>query len=236
MVESAETDPQKNLFEMTERVKVIQQAISYSMQFRDSWFIVHISPSSVNPELFSQDLQMLHSLGIHVAAVIAEDSYPEQDSLGVDLRKALNRDDLTAVVLHWEETRSGYGLRRPHKRWQDFSESTSLIVLIRCSSKDSLRAAHTLGVESAASKLLLLEKDWDPDWLPVGGPGSARPSPADVRPHLKSLRKGAPAAAIAVEAVEAGISEAHIVSTIGNPHPILVEIFTDSGIGTWIGH
>jgi hypothetical protein len=236
MVEPVEGDPQANSFEMTERVKVIQQAISYSMQFRDSWFIVHVSPSSVDPERFSQDLQMLRSLGIHVAAVIAEDSYPEQDSIGVDLRRALNRDDLTAVVLHWDETRSGYGLRRPHKRWQDFSENNSLIVLIRCSSKDSLRAAHTLGVESAASKLLLLEKDWDPGWLPVGGPGSVRPSPDQVRPYLKSLTKGVRAAAIAVEAVEAGISEAHLVPTVGNPHPILVEIFTDTGIGTWIGH
>lgn len=228
-------NPTGNVTESVARVQVIQEAIIYSRRFRGSWFVVYVSPSSVDPVPFSQDLQLLRSLGIHVAVVVPEEHYPEPAPLVVDLRKALNRDDLTAVELHWPETRSEDVARQRPRRWQELAESSSLIVLVRCASIDSLRAAHTLAVESCAAKLLLLERDWDPGLLPVGGPGSARPSPDVVRPFLKSLGQGAPTVALAVEAVEAGIEEAHIVPTSGNPHPILVEIFTDAGVGTWIG-
>ena len=225
----------RRVSDLAARVETIQEAITYSRQFRNRWFVVHLSPSSVEAVPFSQDLRLLRSLAIHVAVVIAEDAYPEPESLGVDLRKALNRDEITSVVLHWEETRSDDFPQRRPTRWQEVAESSSLIVLIRCARRNSLRAAQTLAIECSAAKLLLLERNWDPAALPVGGPGSTRPSADEVRPYLRSLSQGEAAAVIAVESVEVGIDEAHIVPTAENPHPILVEIFTDSGIGTWIG-
>jgi hypothetical protein len=226
---------ERRISDLAVRVETIQEAITYSRQFRDRWFVVHVSPSSIEAAPFSQDLRLLRSLAIHVAVVVAEDAYPEPESLGVDLRKALNRDEITAVVLHWEETRSDdFPMRRP-PRWQELAENSSLIVLVRCARRNSLRAAQTLGIECSAAKLLLLEREWDPSALPVGGPGSTRPCADEVRPFLRSLDQGSSALTIAVEAVEAGIDEAHVVPTVDNPHPILVEIFTDSGIGTWIG-
>ncbi len=211
------------------RVRVIQEAITYSRRFGGSWFVVHASESSVDPAAVSQDLLLLRSLGINVAVVVCEPGL----GLAEDLRRALNADDLTAVGLSWEETRSGdIAWRHKQPRWQQIGESGSLIVVVRCAN-DSLRAALELGIECAAAKLLLLEEDWDPARLPVGGPGAPAPSADVVRPYLATL--GSAAAVIAVAAVEAGVSEVHIVPTRGKAHPILLEIFTDAGIGTWIG-
>ena len=215
------------------RVQVIGEAITYSRRFSGSWFVVHASRSSVEPASVSQDLLMLRSLGINVAVVAGESDQQHPGGLAVDLRKALNSDDLTAVELSWEETRPCDVPWRQQRRWQQIGESGSLIVVVRCPADSSLRAALTLGVECCAAKLLLLEEDWDPARLPVGGPGAPAPSADIVRPHLAAL--GSAAAVIAVEAAEAGISEVHILPAREIAHPILLEIFTDSGIGTWIG-
>jgi hypothetical protein len=216
-----------------DRVRVITEAITYSRRFAGSWFVVHASPASIDPFAVSSDMLLLRSLGIHVAAVIPDNGPP--DTMAVDLRKALNRDDLTAVVLHWEETRAQDVARQRPRRWQAVGETAGLIIVVRCAAASSREAALTLAVECGAAKLLLLEPDWDPASLPVGGPGQPAPSADQVRPHLPSLGPGAAAAALAVEAVDAGVSEVHILPTAGNPHPILLEIFTDAGIGTWIG-
>jgi hypothetical protein len=215
------------------RVQVIHEAISYSRRFSGSWFVVHASHESITPGHVSQDLLLLRSLGINVAVVVPETGRLHQDGLAVDLRKALNRDDLTAVGLTWEETRAADVAWRHQRRWQQIGESGSLIVIVQCGNDSSLRDALTLAVECSAAKLLLLDEDWDPARLPVGGPGAPAPSADVVRPYLAEL--GSAAAVIAVEAVEAGISEVHIVPTRGKAHPILLEIFTEAGIGTWIG-
>ncbi|GEM_PF-3902790 len=217
------------------RVRVIQEAITYSRRFSGSWFVVHATPASVDPATISADILLLRSLGIHVAVVVPEQPGADSGSLAVDLRRALNRDDLTAVVLHWEETRAQDVARQHPRRWQQVGESGSLVLVVRCPAASSRAAALTLGVECSAAKLLLLEEDWDPALLPVGGPGQPIPSADEVRPLLAGLGRGAVAAALAVEAVEAGIAEVHIVPTSGNAHPILLEIFTGEGIGTWIG-
>ena len=211
-----------------DRVRVITEAITYSRRFAGSWFVVHASPGSIDPLAVSSDILLLRSLGIHVAVVV--------DDLAVDLRKALNRDDLTAVVLHWEETRAQDVARQRPLRWQEVGESAALVVVLSAP-ESSREAALTLAVECEAAKLLLLEPDWRPADLPVGGPGQPSPSADEVRQHLPGLGTGsaAAAAALAVRAVEAGVSEVHILPTAGNPHPILLEIFTDAGIGTWIG-
>jgi hypothetical protein len=213
-----------------DRVRVITEAITYSRRFAGSWFVVHASPGAVDPLAVSSDILLLRSLGINVAVVVVDD-------LAVDLRKALNRDDLTAVVLHWEETRAQDVFRQRPLRWQAMGESAAVVVVVRCAPESSREAALTLAVECSAAKLLLLEPDWDPAALPVGGPGQPAPTADEVRPYLPGLGPGsaAVAAALAVGAVEAGVSEVHILPTAGNPHPILLEIFTDAGIGTWIG-
>lgn len=211
-----------------DRVRVITEAITYSRRFAGSWFVVHASPGSIDPLSVSSDILLLRSLGIQVVVVVDEEA--------VDLRKALNRDDLTAVVLHWEETRAQDVARQRPRRWQAVGEAAALIVVVRCAAESSREAALTLAVECEAAKLLLLEPDWDPAALPVGGPGQPAPSADEVRPYLAGLgRTSAAVAALAVGAVEAGVSEVHILPTAGNPHPILLEIFTDAGIGTWIG-
>lgn len=212
------------------RVRVIQEAITYSRRFSGSWFVVHAGESSIDPAGVSQDLLLLRSLGINVAVAVGE----PRRGLADELRRALNTHDLTAVGLSWEETRASDVAWRHHQpRWKQVGESGSLIVVVQCTTDSSLRSALVLGVECAAAKLLLLEEGWDPARLPVGGPGAPAPSADVVRPYLATL--GSPAAVIAVEAVEAGISEVHIVPTRGKAHPILLEIFTDAGIGTWIG-
>jgi hypothetical protein len=218
-----------------DRVRVITEAITYSRRFAGTWFVVHASPASIDPFAVSSDLLLLRSLGIHVAAVVPETGYPEQDGLAVDLRKALNRDDLTAVVLHWEETRAQDVARQRPRRWQSVAESSSLILIVRCAAEESREAALTLAGECSAAKMLLLEEDWEPARLPVGGPGQPIPTADEVRPFLATPGPGSVALATAVRAVEAGVSEVHIVPTVGNDHPILLEIFTDAGIGTWIG-
>jgi len=212
-----------------DRVRVITEAITYSRRFAGSWFVVHASPGSIDPPAVSSDILLLRSLGIHLAVVV--------DDLAVDLRKALNRDDLTAVVLHWEETRAHDVARQRPRRWQAVGESAALVVVVSSGPESSREAALTLAVECEAAKLLLLEPDWRPAALPVGGPGQPAPSADEVRAYLPGLGPGsaAAAAALAVRAVEAGVSEVHILPTAGNPHPILLEIFTDAGIGTWIG-
>jgi len=221
----------------TERVRIITEAITYSRRFAGNWFVVHARPGSIDPLAVSSDILMLRSLGIHVAVVVPESAYPELDALAVDLRKALNRDDLTAVVLHWEETRAQDVARQRPRRWQAMGESAAVVVVVRCAEESSREAALTLAVECGAAKLVLLEPDWNPAALPVGGPGQPAPSADEVRPYLPGLGpdSAAAAAALAVGAVEAGVSEVHIVPTEGNPHPILLEIFTEAGIGTWIG-
>lgn len=212
------------------RVRVIAEAVTYSRRFSGNWFVVHAGESSIEPVTVSQDLLLLRSLGINVAVVVGG----QHAGLADDLRKALNTHDLTAVGLSWEETRaSDVAWRNQRPRWQQVGESGSLIVVLHCATDDSLRAALTLGVECAAAKLVLLEADWDPARLPVGGPGAPSPSADAVRPYLATL--GSPAVVIAVEAVEAGVSEVHIVPTRGQAHPVLLEIFTGAGIGTWIG-
>jgi hypothetical protein len=220
-----------------DRVRVITEAITYSRRFAGSWFVVHASPGSIDPMAVSSDILLLRSLGIRVAVVVPEPAYPELDALAVDLRKALNRDDLTAVVLHWEETRAEDVPRQRTRRWQAVGESAALVIVVRCAAESSREAALTLAVECDAAKLLLLEPDWNPAALPVGGPGQPAPSADEVRPYLPGLGSGsaAAAAALAVGAVEAGLSEVHIVPAAGNPNPILLEIFTEAGIGTWIG-
>jgi hypothetical protein len=220
-----------------ERVRLIEAAISYSRLFRGNWFIVHATPSAVEAPSISHDLLLLRSLGIYVAVVVPEPAQAgaDQEKLAVDLRKALNRDDLTAVVLHWEETRGEDFGRQPTRRWQSVAEASDLIPIVKCAPGTSFAAALTLAVECSASKLLLLEPDWDPALLPVGGPGTPMPSALEVRSYLPSLRQGGTAATVAVEAAEAGVSEIHILPTSGNLNPILLEIFTDAGIGTWIG-
>jgi hypothetical protein len=217
-----------------ERVRVIHEAVTYSRRFGGNWFVVHLSPSAATVAA-AADLLLLRSLGIHVAAVIPEREQAHREEAAIELRKALNTDDLAAVVMTWEETRV-QDVAKPHpRRWQQVGESSSLIVLVTCPAESSLRAALTLGVECSAAKLMLLDADWDPAMLPVGGPGAPVPSPEQVRPYLAELGPGCMAVATAVEAVEAGISEVHILPTRGNAHPVLLEIFTQDGIGTWIG-
>ena len=48
------------------RVRVIQEAITYSRRFSGSWFVVHAGESSIEPTSVSQDLLLLRSLGINV--------------------------------------------------------------------------------------------------------------------------------------------------------------------------
>ena len=217
-----------------ERVRVIHEAVTYSRRFGGNWFVVHMSPSAATVAA-AADLLLLRSLGIHVAVVIPEREQAHREEAATELRKALNTDDLAAVVMTWEETRA-QDVAKPHpRRWQQVGESSSLIVLVTCAEESSLRAALTLGVECSAAKLMLLDADWDPAMLPVGGPGAPVPSPEQVRPYLAGLGPGCMAVVTAVEAVEAGIGEVHILPTTGNAHPILLEIFTQDGIGTWIG-
>lgn len=234
---SIEADSPLDDMALRERAQIIQEAIKYSRRFRGSWFIVHILSRDLKPSELSQDLHLLRSLGIHVAIVIGEESYPDAvDVQGIELRKALNQGDIASVVLHWEETRSpGIDEGQQRHRWQEIAEMSSLVLVVRASSGGSLTAALTLAIESSAAKLLLLDRDWDPTQLPVGGPGSARPGPDDVRPYLRSVGTGALLLETIIEAVESGIDEAHIVPTAERAHPILVEIFTDTGIGTWLG-
>ncbi len=223
--------------EVLERAHIIQEAIVYSRRFKGSWFVIHASSADIDPETFSSDLQMLRSLGIYVAVVIAEADYLASEStLGVDLRRALNRDELSAVVLHWDETFTGDADRgRRRSRWQDIGEKSAVVMIIRTAAAESLAAARTLAIDCSAAKLMYLDLDWDPALLPVGGPGTGRPTSDALRPHMASLEHGSTILGNAIDAVDAGIDEAHIVPTRGQSHPVLVEIFTDAGIGTWLG-
>src|SRR5215472_7614902 len=193
-----------------ERVRVIHEAVTFSRRFGGNWFVIHMSPSA--PAVAAAaDLLLLRSLGIHVAVVVAEGENAHPEAPATDLRKALNTDDLAAVVMTWEETRAHDVAKPRQQRWQQVGESSSLIILVTCPAQTSLRVALTLGVECSAAKLMLLDAEWDPAMLPVGGPGAPVPSADQVRPYLAGLGPGCMAVATAVEAAEAGISEVHIL-------------------------
>jgi hypothetical protein len=226
---------QSAVAELAVRAQIIQEAINYSRQFRGRWFVVHVASEVTDVSGFSQDLQLLRSLGMHVAVVCSEGSRSAGARLAEEIRTRINYDDISAVVLGWEETRAGQADRFRGPRWLEIGEAASVMVLVSSPNQEGLRNACTLAVESSAAKLILLERAWDPSLLPVGGPGSPRPTPEMVRPHLGNIGEGAATLAVAVDAVERGVDEAHIVPTSENLHPILVEIFTDEGIGTWLG-
>jgi len=233
------SESQESSVDLARRVRIIQEAITYSRRFRNSWFIVHESGSQMSAATLATDLLMLQSLGIHVAAAIGEaESQLDSESVIVGLRREVNRGGLAGVELHWPEVRgSDAGFRDVGERWRSLGESASMIVLVRCDASESLRVAHQMATQCSAAKVIYLERDWDPSSLKHGGPGSRRPSPSDLRPLLKGLNLGAQAATIAaaIDVVESGVDEAHVVPTRDEDHPILVEIFTDEGIGTWLG-
>jgi acetylglutamate kinase len=115
-------------------------------------------------------------------------------------------------------------------------------------------AAGALAVALGAAKLVMLTDvaglyaDWPPspplaaaDGGPAAGAGAApagevirRLGAADLQTLLPSLSAGMiPKMAACLEAVRGGVPQAHVLD--GRlPHAVLLEIFTDSGIGTMI--
>ena len=103
-------------------------------------------------------------------------------------------------------------------------------------------AAAALAVALGAAKLVVLTdvEGLYPDW-PAGGPASAEPgsvisqlSATELERLLPGLSAGMiPKMEACLRAVRGGVPQAHVLD--GRlPHSLLLEIFTDSGIGTMV--
>jgi acetylglutamate kinase len=99
-------------------------------------------------------------------------------------------------------------------------------------------AAGALAVALQATKLIVLT-DVDglyPDWPPSGDPGDviARLTAAELEKMLPDLSSGmVPKMEACLRAVRGGVPQAHVLD--GRiPHSLLLEIFTDEGIGTMV--
>jgi acetylglutamate kinase len=96
-------------------------------------------------------------------------------------------------------------------------------------------AARAVAQALGAYKLVFLTDT--PGWLAdAGDPQSkiTQATPATVRERLESVSGGMrPKLAACVDAVEHGVGAAHIVDG-REPHSLLLELFTDEGIGTKI--
>jgi hypothetical protein len=223
--------------ELRDRVAVIQEAIRYSAEYRGRWFVIHANAESLAADTFREDLLLLRSLGIHVAVICPRGRIETSTgpSPAKELRAALNLNGLTAVELEWSETRTNEISRRAYPTWLRFGQDLALIVVINSEEASSLSHSVALSVECAAAKTMFLDDRWDPSAIPVGGPGSDRPTPEVVRPLIRTLGDIGRILQAAVDAAEAGVEEVHIVPVAGRSHPVLVEIFTSAGVGTWVG-
>jgi acetylglutamate kinase len=103
-------------------------------------------------------------------------------------------------------------------------------------------AAAALAVALGAAKLVVLTDveglytNWPADGPPASGPGSvvSQLSAAELERLLPSLSAGMiPKMEACLRAVRGGVPQAHVLD--GRlPHSLLLEIFTDSGIGTMV--
>ena len=105
-------------------------------------------------------------------------------------------------------------------------------------------AAGALAVALGAAKLVMLTdvaglyRDWpEPDPDPAGtlpGPVISQLTAAELEAMLPGLSAGMiPKMTACLDAVRGGVPQAHVLD--GRlPHAVLLEIFTDSGIGTMV--
>lgn len=220
----------------SDRVEVIIEVLRYSRRFRGSWFVARCEEQELDQNLFAQDLLMLRALGIHVCCVVAERNYgDEAGPFAIELRRCLNAEELCATLLHWSEIDPPrHPAVREEPRWQQLGTAAQMIVVVRVPLSDAYEAASELAVNCSAAKLTLLEANWDHTVIPIGGPNTERPKASEFATHLRKLATGRDAIEAACSAVERGVDEAHIIPS-EFPHALLVEIFTEEGIGTWIG-